>query len=467
MFTKQAIAGTVALRDLGGALPEVLGMGAALGLKGKSQVGSLGAMLQVAGQVKGPEAARTSVVALLRELTTKSQKIEKAGVKVWADKAKTTMRDPLAIMKDLMGKTGGALGGKKGLASYFGADAQVIVAALAGGFDKATKDWGKDATVTKVLRSEKEQSVEAMYEKRMEGIGKEAAELAGAMASLDNTIQKYGSQAVSWVASNKTTALVGGAGAAVAWKLLPSLIGGLVTVFSKKPGAGVGGGGLGGLGAIGHGGVQAVFVVNMPGANIGQAASWGFGRTGAPSGPAPSAGPGLMPGFGAGMGFMEKASFVVAAASAGYAVGSFVDGVVKELTGKALSERAAEGLQGSAYDKTLQLQTQVSLIKGEQAQLSNDALARAEMYLLMRDRGIEQLKGAKGEVHATLDEEGIARVIAKQTGMGETPEVLAALQKLVHNTARLRERQTIKFTSDFFGLSEPKTAVSRGPSQGD
>jgi len=457
-LSSQADAATVSMEGLSKVIANVSKVGATMGplYKGAAGVKRIGAAMQVVGGgfAGDPEQSRTALIALMSDLVTKQKKLRKMGVNVKGSGGRG-LGDITDIMEALYKKTGGDA---TKLAGIFGRESQAGVGAYFEAF--AQRGSGTKGDVLGALAGAGAGKVEEQYKLRMGGIAAEAVKVERSMMGLDAALEKYGGSLVSKVAESPGKAAAIAGGAVVAWKLLPHLIGAGVSVFRGRkgmPGAG-GVGGMGGLaGAVGHGGVQAVYVVNMPGANIGQAAGWGFGGKGAGAGPPPVPG---KPAFGAGMTGMEKGSMVTAAGAAGYGAGSMIDEAVRETTGKALSEHIAVNI-GGAYQEGAAVIARAQLAGGERTQRLADAQAVAEKYFKMREAGVS-LQGPGG-ARTALSEGVIAQRIQAETGVSfSSAEVTALLRRIAKGVEHDR---VIKFTN-FLGLSDPTVDAGRGPKAG-
>jgi hypothetical protein len=458
-LSSQADAATVSMEGLSRVIANVAKTGSTFGplYKGAGGVKRLGAAMQVVGGgfAGDPEQSRTALIALMSDMVTKQAKLRKMGVNVKGSGGRG-LGDITEIMEKLYKKTGGDA---TKLAGIFGRESQAGVGAYFEAISQ--RGSGTKGDILGGLAGAGTGKIEEQFKLRMGGIAAEAVKVERSMMGLDAALEKYGGSLVSKVAESPGKAVAIAGGAAVAWKLLPHLIGAGVTAFRGRkgvPGVGGGVGGMGGLaGAVGHGGVQAVYVVNMPGANIGQAASWGFGGKGAGAGPPPVPG---KPAFGAGMTGMEKGSMVTAAGAAGYAAGSMIDEAVRETTGKALSEHIAVNI-GGAYQEGAADIARAQLAGGERTQRLADAQAVAEKYFKMREAGVS-LQGPGG-ARTALSEGVIAQRIQAETGVSfSSAEVTALLRRIAKGVEHDR---VIKFTN-FLGLSDPTVDAGRGPKAG-
>jgi TP901 family phage tail tape measure protein len=456
-LSSQADAATVSMEGLSKVIANVSKVGATMGplYKGAAGVKRIGAAMQVVGGgfAGDPEQSRTTLIALMSDMVTKQKKLRKMGIDVKGSGGRG-LGDITDIMEALYKKTGGDA---TKLAGIFGRESQAGVGAYFEAF--AQRGSGTRGDVLGALAGAGAGKVEEQYKLRMSGIAAEAVRVERSMTSLDAALEKYGGALVSKVAESPGKAVAIAGGAAVTWKLLPHLIGAGVTAFRGRkgvPGMGGGVGGMGGLaGAVGHGGVQAVYVVNMPGANIGQAAGFGFGGHGAPA-----SAPVAKPAFGTGMTGMEKASVVGASFGAGLAAGNFIDEIVKEATGKELNEHIALNIGGAPESGAAAI-ARAQLAGGERTQRLADAQAVAEKYFKMREAGVS-LQGPGGQ-RTALSEGVIAQRIQAETGVSfSSAEMTSLLRRIAKG---VEKNQILKFTN-FLGLSDPTVAAGRGPGAG-
>lgn len=276
--------GKVSMEDLGRVLPGVASNAALMGerFKGLEGVKRVSQLMQIAGTASAgnAEEARTSIKNMFNDLTKNSKKLEEIGINVFDEKG---MRDIDTLMSEIMAKTGGKIQGKRGLSAFFGMESMNIAGTYASAFDKKTGKFGGGVAKISGAKGSRE-STEESYNLRMQGVAKEAEDVGRAWRELEAALMKSGGELIKWVNENRGKAAAVAVAGVAAVKLGPSILKGLFGMMSKgKAGGGV-------AGALGGAmGVQPVFVVNLPGANIGQAAGFfgeGGGALGKTAGPA-------------------------------------------------------------------------------------------------------------------------------------------------------------------------------------
>lgn len=320
---------TVSMKDTSRIYAEIAAIGAGQGFTGLKGVQQLGTVLQVAGVATGGkgEESRTAVKALLGDLTQNAAKI-KSKLRVDVLDKNNNMRDLPTLMGEIAKATGGKAGGAKGVNKFFSRESQGVVTSWAKELQK--NGGGLLGKLASVQAGAGQSTIDAAYEKKITGFSKETEQAARAMGRLDEIVQTHGSTLLGFVAANPGKVAGGAIGGLLAYKALGALA-------SKLLSRGTGKGSAGGLPGGGFGGVQPVFVVNMPGASFGQAAGFGLGpQQGGASGAAAKAGKWA--------GRMGKAAGSLGALGSGLAAGSWLDSAVQEATGKSLSGRLADGL---------------------------------------------------------------------------------------------------------------------------
>jgi hypothetical protein len=455
-FVAQTLAGQVSLRKLAGVIPNVMAGATGYGFKGMRGVHQIGTALQVAGQATGggAEEARTQVKALLRDLVRRKDLIQKdvkkGGLGVKLFDVQGNLRDLDKIMAEILKATHGKMAGtkkRKGLSDIFTQYSMTLASAYGSQFDFMSNQFWKGSTVERVMagsKAAKGEDVREMYVRRTQGIGKEAQELKGAIIKLDSTLMELGGQITQWIGRSPAKAVATGVGAYALYKTLPHMIGGIVGAFAgRRKGAG----GAGGLGGLGGGGVQPVYVVNMPGATFGQAAGYGMG----PGGAAAAAKKGPWGG-----GAANVAGATVGAATLGAFIGTAADAFDRE-HGKWLMGREGKLLGGSdaMAEMWFQGMKTAGLLGGgpgfgtTEAQQKHAAELAAQL-VEMRGRGVK-LGGKK-----TITEEVILQQLKQVTGVEMTQQQLVALlRKVAENTAALKQQQIVKFEAEaggFFGM---------------
>lgn len=450
-FVNQSIAGQISLRDLAAVIPNILSSATGFGFKGMRGVHQIGTALQVAGAATGGNAgeAETQVKALMRDLVRGRKKFKGMGVDV-LDKKTGQMRDLDQIMLEVMKATkGGRMagsGGKKGLADVFTQYSMTLASSYGSMYDMESGGWRPGTAAADVMKASQKASPEEtrlMYQRRTGGIAKEAQDAKAALESLDSSLIDYGQGLMKWVNQNRQLSVGIAAGAAVMWKSLPAVVGGLSSQFAKR---GAGGGGVGGL--MG-GGATPVYVVNMPSGGIGGGGPGGGVPPGVPQLNAPK---GAMFGIGA-VGTLQAAG---AAFTIGAGIGTALD---QEL---GLSDEIARMAFGKRSDAANRSNTNYGGVSHYE-----DMRETAKRFLGMQERGVKL--GGKGGKEIT--DKVIAAQMFKAYGMdqgGQTAnmdEVLAVLRDIRKGIQRGREKQMIQI-SNFFGLSDPKVDAGRGPKAG-
>ncbi len=135
----QGDAGEVTLKDLARIAGEVFGTAKGAGFKGEGVVSSIGTLIQSAKAVGSADERKTAINNILLALATKEKDIKKTfGVDTKKD---GELRDPLAIIKDILKSKGGTT---ENLKKVFQSDVKALLLA-----SSEFKDTGKFATFDK------------------------------------------------------------------------------------------------------------------------------------------------------------------------------------------------------------------------------------------------------------------------------------------------------------------------------
>jgi hypothetical protein len=473
LLNDQALKGQVALRDLAKVIPGVMGAGVGKGFGGERAVKQLGTLMQVAGQAVGgnAEVARTQALALMRDLTKAAPTLQKKfGISVF-DKDRN-MRDindiMAAVIKGTGGKMGIALKGG-GFKEFFTEESAKVAGVFKSMFDVGTGKFKTESTVANVLGAKGGMAtVEAQLQRRVGGIAKEAEEFETSLKQLDEAVQKYGARLIQWASANKAEAAATGLGLAAAVKLGPSILRWASKIkLGKGRGGGPAGTDLGGVGGLlPGGGVQPVFVVNMPGANIGQAAGY-FGPGGgalAGAGPeAPKTGGklarvGKMAGTAA-----AGLSAIAAAGAAGWQLGKMLDSAFDLSTKLAnAGQGLASYLTGGRDPYSMAQKAAAKRVAAHEVAVKESTVTRqAQQLAAMQAKGVKSVEVGKGQ-RVALTAENISMILArtaKRQGMGE--EQFAKLIGQID--ASLKNLKITVKPAD--GLDKIKVETDRGPKQ--
>lgn len=463
-FVAQTLEGQVNIRKLAQVIPGIASIGTGYGFTGMRGVQQMGTALQVAGQATGGNAgmAATQVKALMRDLVRREKRVKRlTGMSIFSDKEKKKLKDIDVIMAAILKKTGGGIGGKRGLGKLFTQYSMNLATAYGANFDYETGKFKTGKTVDRVRGVDPEGAgarVAEMYKNRTQGIAKGATDFKEASAKIDSALMEHGQKLVKWAAQDPTKA----AGYAVAgygaMKLLPHLVGGVVSQFGRRRGGGGGGGG--GLGGMATG-VQAVYVVNLPGANMWQAAGYGLG----PGGKGGAGAGGKAGKFLGGADKVQAASMVTAAAAAGYGLGTLIDEYDTKHNKHRYNARTGkmEGGSDALATQAFEAMTKLGLVgKGAKMDTADmarkNALQRASSFLQMQARGVG-LADKNGK-RSEITDEVIMRKMNEAMGGKQSAEVLKLLLRIAKASEK---RQAIKLTGDFFGLNTPTVESGRGP----
>ena len=465
LLIDQADAGTVSMADMAAVFPEVAKGGAAMGerFKGLAGASRLGKMMQVAGSVFAGNAqmSRTAVKALFRDLTANAAKIEKKyKVKVFDEKG---LRDTDALMAEILKKTGGDI---QKLSKIFTADSLTMVSAYSGAYDQASGKF--KGVVSKVgARKGGAENIEKMYALRMGGVAAEAEKVKAAMLGLEAALMQTGGSMIKWANENRGKAVAAGVGAVAAVKLGPTLVKGLFGLLTRGKGGGAGAA----LAGLPGGGVQPVFVVNMPGANLGQAAGY-FGQGGGGLGGAGAAGGGgNLFTRSMGSGFLDAptklgkvgqaagaAGAAIGALMVGYEVGTMLDNWL-DMSGKmsnffagSQKERIAEGQKRAAGHNV--------------ATAGGAALQDAKRLAVLAGRGLKsvQVRGAGGKAERVQLNQASMLEYLKKKAMTDRGLTEAQWNKIAASVAAAISKAPI-VVRPAGGLEEPDAQRGRGGKQ--
>jgi hypothetical protein len=469
LLNDQALKGQVALRDLAKVIPGVMGAGVGKGFGGERAVKQLGTLMQVAGQAVGgnAEVARTQALALMRDLTKAAPTLQKKfGISVF-DKDRN-MRDindiMAAVIKGTGGKMGIALKGG-GFKEFFTEESAKVAGVFKSMFDVGTGKFKTESTVANVLGAKGGMAtVEAQLQRRVGGIAKEAEEFETSLKQLDEAVQKYGARLIQWASANKAEAAATGLGLAAAVKLGPSILRWASKIkLGKGRGGGPAGTDLGGVGGLlPGGGVQPVYVVNMPGANIGQAAGYFGPGGGALAGAGPEA-----PKTGGKLSKLGKAAGVAGGALSallvGYQVGTMFDKMLglSDMLANA-GQSLASYLTGGKDPYSMAQKAAAKRVAAHEVAVKESTVTRqAQQLAAMQAKGVKSVEVGKGQ-RVALTAENISMILArtaKRQGMGE--EQFAKLIGQID--ASLKNLKITVKPAD--GLDKIKVETDRGPKQ--
>jgi hypothetical protein len=471
LLNAQADAATVSMADLGKVMGELFATAGGMGERFRNDVNAVaaaGKLIQVVGSAMPgqSERAKTASLAVMREMVMKADQIKKKfGVKIFDEKG---MRDTEKIMREIFQATGG--GGAKQLAKIFGGEAQPAVQAFMGAirqqqgrtagqrttgfFGFEPPDVGKGTDVLSKIAAVGAGDVERQYKIRMQGVAKEAEEVQGALGALDHALQVHGGSLLKWASENKASAAATGVGLAAAVKFGPMLLRRL-----GGKGAGAAAGAIGGL--LPGGGVQPVFVVNMPGATFGQAAGYGLGPGGGAAGAGKIAGKtaGKLAKVGRAAGIAGGA---LSALLVGYAVGTMFDrwlGLSDKMAGamNRVSAFASKHTGGrwvdptTAAKKVAEMRSRIEV----RQKLPERAKEMAVRFASMKARG---LTAGGQEITKGLVAGKMAQRFAAEFGKEELQKMIPLLQKIAD-----KELRAIVKPAD--GLDKAKVEIDRGPRQ--
>lgn len=275
-LVSQGKAGAFTLQNLATQGERAVSSFTAMGYEGQGAVQAMGALLQVSRMgTSGPEAAATAYENMLKTIIEKSNELQAAGISVFdSEKLKEGVEafKPMpGILKEIIQKSGGRA---TLLSKLFGAEGFRAITNSAAEFQKK----GNFSTLDKFIKIQGDGSQITSDSARA------ANDAAAALQNLYTTWKKFAdesltkpiqnlSNALNHISSETTgdilqSAVIGGAGlfaAGKAYKYGSRL-------FNRK-------GKKGGAGNLAAGGVQQVYVVNMPGA-----AGFGAGATAAGTG---------------------------------------------------------------------------------------------------------------------------------------------------------------------------------------
>lgn len=307
--------GAVELKNMASLLPQVAAMAARFKTKGVSGVAEWGAALQVVRRGTGDAAqASTQLIDLAGELITRSKHLEKAGVQVYSDKAKTQAKDFLVIVDEIQKKIpryklNEVLGSRK--EALFAYD--TIVKFRKEITDLATTDDKTGAIVRK--NNDFMASSTAQFAQAMNSLHKTANDLMmGALPGLARNFERVAA-AIKWIGEHKDVAIA----AFAAWKLAPRALAGL-------GGGGSGGGAGGAAGALaglgGPGGAVPVYVTNLGPGGLGGGPGGAVGAAGAAASKTAS-----------GLAKLDRAVDVASKVLFSFGIGYAAGGVLADLTG--------------------------------------------------------------------------------------------------------------------------------------
>lgn len=461
-LSKQADVGFVSMKDLSRVIAEAAGTAGGLGdrLKGVEGVRRVGQLMQVAGTVFAGKAeeSRTAVVALLRDLTNASRKLGKGkkGVKVFDDKG---MRDVNVIMTEILKKTRGKVAGKGGLASIFTADSLKVALAFKDAFDFETGAFKREGVVGKVGAARgTEEDIQRALTLRTQGIAREAEQAEGALRKVSNALDAFGADVIRRIGASPGGAVATAGAAVAAAKFGPAILRGILGFITRRRGgvAGAGAAGAGGAaGLLPGGGVTPVFVVNMPGATLGQAAGFfgpGGGALGGAAGGAAKGLRGLLTATTTTGKALQATGIVgmfAGVAAAGFQFGTMLD----QLLG--LSDKISDfalGFNKRAADERVK--------KFAEERGSEAVVNQARELAALAKAGVKTVQTRGGD-RVALNEENIRKILAEQgAAQGLTPEAMKALGAEINKA--LRGAITVKPAG---GVDKVDVEVGRGPAR--
>jgi len=452
ILSEQADAGTIAMNGLDKEIGALVGTASKMGkaFEGVEGVAKVGRLVQLAGGfAKGPEDARTAVLALFRDLSKSAAKLGKGKDKINVFD-ETGMRDTETLMAQILKRTKGKVEGKNGLSSIFTEESQKLALAFKGAFDF---DTGKFKAGSSIGRTRKATGTRAGTERQLAlvrgGISKEAEDLEGALRKLGNAVDVAATDIFKRIVKSPAAAAGLAVAGIAAAKIGPKILGGLLGFITKARG---GAGAAPGVG--GAGGVTPVFVVNLPGANAFQAAGFGLGPGGAGAG-----GAGAKKGFGGLLTATSKTGKALQAtgiigmfagvATAGFQFGSMLDNLL------GLSDKVSDALVGfnkrAADERVKKFTKQI----GEGAVVS-----QARELAQLAKSGVKTVETRGGEKVA-LNEENIRKILATQgAAQGLSPEAMKALGGAI--TDALKGAIVIKPAG---GVDKVEVEIGRGPAR--
>jgi len=446
-FNAQAIQGQIGMRDLAKIIPQIMGTGVGKGFKGSRAVGQLGTLLQVAGQLTPghPEEARTKALALMRDLKKAAKTLEdEFDIRV-LDKDKN-LRDIDELMKAILIKTGGTLMTKKDK-DLFTDESAGVAGIYKSMFDLTSGEFKKGSAQARVAGAKGGMvAIEKQYRLRTEGIAKEAEAVKGALKTLEEGLHKHGSKLISWIAENPYTAGGAAAGGVMAYKFGPSIIKGLFAAAVKRGRGGAGGGVASGLMGLPGGGVQPVYVVNLPGANLGQAIGFtGGGKMAKQTAVATT----RLQKFG---NVVSKAGQGVAVFGAAFAVGTALD--------------QAFGISDKMSDHMVQaerLQGKLRAFEHGKDVKRKGLMEQARMYAGLAGKGVQSV-GLPGGGKLDLTQAAVmSRLMGKAGELGISSKDQAALKPALEAIlVELKKNRIV--VNDKSGLDSVDVQVGRGPS---
>lgn len=402
----QADVGTISLKEIASVIPEVFGKG---GAKGQTLTG-MTALLQTIGEVV-PDAqqARTQVLALMRDITKKENapKLQKMGINPFEIDPKTgkeTVKNVGVLMGDILKASKGKISGKKGLGAIFTDESQGALAALMKSFDlKTGKFSGTFKKMNDATQSGSQDIFKIKLDRLNKGIDAEGEKFRRTMAQTEQYFQNVGKQLLTLVAADPAGSIKTALGGAALYKMGPSMVRLAASAAMATP-----------------------KLIGMA-KNIGPAAKAAWEMKGALAG---------------------KGGLVLAAAGAGYALGTLIDqtfGFSDALYKGAYAILHPNGPDKAANNRTAGAQS----LKDQAVALGNLGASGVKTF------------GAAGQQKVLNQENAIAALIANAEKQGVTqeqmktlmPELLAALKKGMAVTIKAE------------ALANPKVAQGRGPAQ--
>lgn len=425
-------AGQMALKDVSANLPQILASGAGRGFTGARAVTQMGAAHQIIAKSygTGTEAsnmARTSLDALMRDLTAKVKPLKKLGISVFDSKG--SMHDLDKIMAQILSKT---KGDPVKLSKIFSAESQKAAAA----FVDVTNRSMLSPDVKKMFSvSGTRGDLEKSYKAVTTGIGESAAKFDTAAAKMESALQEHGAKLLGFIGNDPTKILTMAGGAYLGIKLAPT-IGKLLLGQSLLGKTAIGGAAqkvLGGL--TGNANATPVKVVNWPSELGGKSIGAVAGTEAVAEVITKNAGA------------LKTIGGIVGAAVVGYGVGTLID----HYTGASdkISDWAVGGQREAAKGRMAQYEQDL-----QKNSLAKQARALAEL-------GSKGIKNAdvRGVGNIKLTGDAIAEAIMKKAdklGLGGEESKLL-LQQIINV---IRDQKLTVTTNN--GLDNPKVQLSRG-----
>lgn len=455
--------GSFELKNMAQEFPSLLANLAAFRVKGEGAIRTFGAFLQIARRGKGSAAETASAVnalmASLRNLATQ-KKLSAMGIK------NVGSSNPVDTFMALIRKTKGdptkiatALGGRHEATSAILPLATMFQ--QTGGFKEMEDIQNVDklgaigADFSTWMTSAAGQLDRAKNEIENVAIDKLTASIRG-LAKHGNALV----EGIQWVGDHFGGVVAG----LVALKFAPSVIGGIRGLRAGSAASAA----VSAAGAVSR--VQPVFVVNMPGAHMGQAAGYGLG--------------GMSQGAAATTrelktfrstvrdagGVLGALGLVAQAGAAGYALGTLVD----KLTGAsdAFSEAAWQILHPEEYRRRAKAAADQrknewlgGFSKTDQQQLGGAKnmreYAKLEAVRRMKEFAANPATGRMG------GDESLQNFAASagRTGGMSAGDVAALLPELRAIVAAVQKQEVMVTMTDFLGLGRPALMQGRGPRQ--